>query len=70
MKAAWFVVTCTVDNGCTIEDWETHVCALTNAQAKEKVLKYWRGQDNETDAKIKDCRLLKPDEIVTRRKDK
>ena len=66
MKAAWFVVTCTVDNGCVIEDYETYVYALTNFQAKEKTLKYWRGQDSETDAKIKSCRLLRPDEIITR----
>ena len=67
MKKGFFCVTCVVDNGCTIETFDTFVHAYTASQAKWKVKEYWSTKDNETFADIKSCRLILESEIIAKR---
>ena len=67
MKNAWYSVLCEVDNGCTIDYWQSIVSAPTSSEAKRIVMHDWVSQDNETTAKILECRLLKEDEVIKKR---
>lgn len=67
MESAWFCVTCMVDNGCTVEKWESLVCAFTASQAKFNVVRHWNNQDSETVAKVISCRKVDETELFDRR---
>jgi hypothetical protein len=62
MRSDWFIVTCKVDNGCTVERYNTFVNALTASQAKFQVIKYWDSQ-YDTIVTIENCRHLQASEI-------
>lgn len=66
MRSDWFIVTCKVDNGCTVERYNTFVNALTASQAKFQAKKYWESQ-YDTSATIENCRHLQASEIFAMR---
>ena len=64
MKKAWFSVLCEVDNGCTLELWQSIVRAYTLSEAKRIAKHDWQSKDSETVASVLSCHILPEDEIV------
>ena len=67
MNGNWFCVKCKVDNGCTIENWNSLVFAENEAQAQLMAKSDWEVRDNETVAEVLSVRMVHETEIFTMR---
>ena len=67
MKGSWFCVKCKVDNGCTIENWNSLVFAKDALQAAQMAKADWEVRDNETVADVLFVRMVNETEIFTMR---
>ena len=67
MKGFWFCVKCKVDNGCTIENWDSIVFAKDALQAAQMAKADWEVRDNETVADVLSVRMVHETEIFTMR---